>query len=210
MTRVELGCLPATVRLGDDVKATYSLIMDASDRLIDASEYETIPDIAYRRELVAGYVVAEPFPTVLHDRVRGRIERLLYAFASERELGEVFCDVGYLLAEKPDTVRGPDVSFVVKARLTGLDLRRWIRGAPDLAVEILSPSNRPAEIHAKVADYLAAGARLCWVVDPDRRRVAVYSEILFPKYLSADDVLDGGDVLPGFAVRVGSLFEKGV
>jgi Uma2 family endonuclease len=184
--------------------------MDVTDRLIDATEFETIPDIAYRHELVAGYVVAEPFPVPLHDRVRSRIERLLHAFATDRDLGEVFSDVGYLLAERPDTVRGPDVSFVAQSRIAGLDLRRWIRGAPDLAVEILSPSNRAGEIHAKIADYLAAGARLCWDVDPDRRRVAAYSEILFPKYLSADDILDGGDVLPGFQVKVGLLFEKGV
>ena len=92
-------------------------------------------------------------------------------------------------------------------RLEGLDESRYIPGAPDLAVEILSPSNRSAEIHAKVADYLAAGARLCWVVDPEQRRVAVYREILSPKYLAPADMLDGGDVLPGLEIKVGSLFE---
>lgn len=174
---------------------------------MDAAEFETIPDEGYRHELVAGYVVAEPFPTFLHDRVRGRVERLLYGFVTPRSLGEVFADVGYLLAERPDTVRGPDVSFVTKARLEDADERRWFRGAPDLAVEVLSPSNRPAQIHAKIADYLAAGTRTCWVVDPERRGVAVYSEILFPRYLSAGDILDGGDVLPGFQAEVAALFE---
>jgi Uma2 family endonuclease len=181
--------------------------VDATDRLIDAAEFQTIPDESYRQELVAGYVVSEPFPTMRHDRMRGRIERLLYAHVMEHGLGEIFCDLGYLLAERPDTVRGPDVSFVSKARLAGVDERRWFRGAPDLAVEILSPSNRPGEVHAKVADYLAAGARLCWVVDTERRRVAVYRQILFPTYLSVDDTLDGGDVLPGFSVRLSELFE---
>ena len=181
--------------------------MDATDRLIEAREFQQMPDDGYRHELVAGYVVSEPFPTLRHDRVRGRIERLLYAHVTEHALGEVFCDLGYLLAERPDTVRGPDVSFVARARLEGIDERRWFRGAPDLAVEILSPSNRPGEIHAKVADYLAAGARQCWVVDSERWRVAVYRQLLFPMHLSAVDVLDGGDVLPGFSIRVGALFE---
>ena len=181
--------------------------MDAPERLIDATEFETIPDEGYRHELVAGYVVSEPFPTLRHDRIRGRIERLLYAHVTKHALGEIFCDVGYLLAERPDTVRGPDVSFVSEARLQGIDERRWFRGAPDLAVEILSPSNRLGEIHAKIADYLAAGARLCWVVDSERRRVAVYRQILFPTHLSPGDLLDGGDVLPGFEVSVDSLFD---
>jgi len=181
--------------------------MDATDRLIDATEYASLADDGCRHALVAGYVVAEPFPTPLHDLVRGRIERMLHAFVAPRALGRVFGDVGYLLAEKPDTVRGPDVSFVAEARWKGLDLRRWIRGAPDLAVEVLSPSNRPAEIHAKIADYLAAGARLCWVVDCDRRRVSVYRKLLFPTHLSADDVLDGEDVIPEFSIQVEALFE---
>ncbi|HJQ97598.1 MAG TPA: Uma2 family endonuclease [Candidatus Polarisedimenticolaceae bacterium] len=182
--------------------------MDAPDRIIDAEEYATIPDVSCRHALVAGYVVAEPFPAPVHDLVRGRIERLLHAYVSDRGLGKVFCDVGYLLAEKPDTVRGPDVSFVAKARLTGIDLRRWLRGAPDLAIEVLSPSNRRGEVHAKIADYLAGGARVCWVIDPARRRVAVYRRLLFPTHLSADDVLDGGEVLPGFEVQVASLFDE--
>src|SRR5262245_14124016 len=99
--------------------------MDATDRLINAQDYEALPDNGSRHELVAGYVVAEPFPTLRHDRIRGRIERLLYAHVSAHALGEVFCDLGFLLAERPDTVRGPDVSFVAKARLEGVDERRW-------------------------------------------------------------------------------------
>ena len=181
--------------------------MDAPDRIIDATEYGTIPSISSRHSLVAGFVLSEPFLTPLHARIRGRVARLLRAFVEKSRSGGVFAGVGYLLAGKPDTVRGPDVSCVGRVRLEGLDESRYIPGAPDLAVEILSPSNRSAEIHAKVADYLAAGARLCWVVDPEQRRVAVYREILSPKYLAPADMLDGGDVLPGLEIKVGSLFE---
>jgi len=116
-------------------------------------------------------------------------------------------DIFETVGEQPDTVRGSDVSFVSKSRLEGLDLSRFLPGAPDLAVEVLSSSDWREEIHAKIADYLAAGARLCWVVDCDRRRVSVYRKLLFPTHLSADDVLDGEDVIPEFSIQVEALFE---
>ena len=78
-------------------------------------------------------------------------------------------EAGYVLARNPDTVRGPDLSFIARERLVGFDDSRFFEGAPDLAVEILSPSNRPGEVRAKAPEYLAAGARLVWVVDPSAR-----------------------------------------
>ena len=87
------------------------------------------------------------------------------------------------------------------------DRGRFFRGAPDLALEILSPSNRSGEFHAKVADYLAAGARLVWIVDPKRRMVTIRETLLAQRRLGARDVLDGGDVLPGFAIPVEEFFE---
>jgi len=105
-------------------------------------------------------------------------------------------------------VRGPDVAFVTRERWSAVtDRGRFFRGAPDLAVEILSLSNRAGEIHAKVADYLPAGARLVWIVDPKRRTVAIHETLLAPRRLGPRDVLDGGDLLPGFAIRVEAVFE---
>lgn len=187
--------------------AAYAYGMDATDRLIEAWEYAALPDDGHRHSLVGGCVVAEPVPSHRHDRVRRRLERLIEDFLAEHELGECFGEAGYLLAERPDTVRGPDISFISQSRLEGFNDAKFFRGSPDLAIEILSPSNRAGEIHGKIADYLAAGARLCWVVDPERRRVSVYSKLLFPIHLAWDDVLEGADVLPGFSVRVAALFD---
>jgi Uma2 family endonuclease len=117
-------------------------------------------------------------------------------------------DSGFILARKPDTVRGPDVAFVSKERFEqSRDTVKAFAGAPDLAVEVLSPSSTSAAMHAKVADYLAAGTRRVWVVDPEAQAVTVYASLLWPHRLSEAELVEGDDVVPGFRVRVGEIFE---
>lgn len=107
----------------------------------------------------------------------------------------------------PDTLRGPDVAFVSRERVEGVaDPRLAFEGPPDLAVEVLSPSDTPALVHAKVGDYLAAGARLVWVVDPERETVKVYRTLLSPRVLSGDASVEGEDVVPGFTAHVSDFF----
>ena len=79
--------------------------------------------------------------------------------------------------------------------------------APDLAVEVLSPSERASELEEKLDDYRAAGTPLIWVIDPDRRTVMIVSRAAPLRWIRAQDTLDGGDVLPGFQCRVAELFE---
>jgi Uma2 family endonuclease len=167
-----------------------------------------LADDRYRHELVAGVIVAEPFPTHRHDRTCRRLQRQLEAFIDAGNLGEVFGEAGYVLARDPDTVRGPDLSFVSRERLAGFDDARFFSGAPDLAVEILSPSNRRGAMHAKVADYLAAGARLVWVVDPVRKSVTTYRTLLAPLRLELHEGLGGEDVLPGLVIPLEAIFER--
>jgi Uma2 family endonuclease len=167
-----------------------------------------LADDRYRHELVAGVIVAEPFPTPRHDRVRRRLEHLLEDFVEARALGEVFGETGFVLARDPDTVRGPDLSFVSRERLSNFDDARFFSGAPDLAVEILSPSNRRGAMHAKVADYLAAGARTVWVVDPTRRSVTTYRTLLAPRRLEWNEALGGEDVLPGLVIPLEAIFGR--
>lgn len=168
----------------------------------------SLPDDGFRHELQAGLLLAEPRAFPLHAQVQARVITLLDAWVRSRGLGQVLGDAGFLLARNPDTVRGPDVSFVTGDRWDAVeDKSRFFPGAPDLAVEILSPSNRAGEIHAKVADYLAAGARLVWIVDPERRSVTIHETLLAPRRLGPRDVLDGGDVLPTLAIPVESIFE---
>jgi Uma2 family endonuclease len=100
------------------------------------------------------------------------------------------------------------VAFVCRQRFEESgDTVRAFAGAPDLAVEVLSPSNTPAGMHAKVADYLAAGARRVWVVDPEARTVTIYATLLWPRRLGEEAILDGEDVVPGFQARVREIFE---
>jgi Uma2 family endonuclease len=122
----------------------------------------------------------------------------------------VLVESGYVLGRGPDTVRGPDVSFVSATRLPPDQIpEQFIPGAPDLAVEILSPSSRWSEVEEEVADYLAGGTRLVWVVEARERRVMVRYPDRPPRTLTAGDVLDGEDVVPGFALALADLFGHG-
>jgi Uma2 family endonuclease len=167
-----------------------------------------LPDDEMRHELVAGLIVAEPLPFARHDRVRRRLETLLEEFVASPRLGEVFGEAGYLLARNPDTVRGPDLSFVRAERLVDFDDTRFFRGAPDLAVEILSPSNRAGQVRAKVADYLNAGCPLVWVIDPSKKFGTAYRSLDAPRRITADESLDGEDVLPGLSIPLASIFQE--
>ncbi len=182
--------------------------MPMSKHINTAADLANLPDDSYRHELVAGVIVAEPLPTHRHDRARWRVEQRLRDHVKAGGLGEIFGEAGYLLARDPDTVRGPDLSFVSRERLAGFNDKSFFSGAPDLAVEILSPSNRPGEMHAKVADYLAAGARLVWVVDSERKTVTTYTALLTPVRIEAPAILDGGDVLPGLEIPLDAIFER--
>lgn len=114
---------------------------------------------------------------------------------------------GYVLRRGPDTVRGPDVSFISAARLAPDQVPdQFIVVAPDLAIEVLSPGDRDAEIEERVSDYLAAGTRCVWIVDPRQRRVVVRDPGGEPLTLTVSDVLDGKDVVPGFRCGVGEVF----
>jgi Uma2 family endonuclease len=136
-----------------------------------------------------------------------RFPRILDTHVARQRLGAIFRNVGFVLARDPDTVRGPGLSFVARERLVGIDYSRFFEGAPDLAIEILSPSNRPYHVRAKVADDLAGGCRLVWVVNPERRSVTTYRILLAPRVLLADDELDSEDLLPGLRIKVGSILE---
>jgi Uma2 family endonuclease len=131
----------------------------------------------------------------------------LHAFAQRGRLGRTLINTAFVLARDPDTVRVPDLAFVSHARLPRGGLSDSIlHDAPDLAIEVLSPSNRAGEVRAKVADYLAANGRAVWVVDPRRRTVAVHVPAQGPRKLTEEDELEGGEVLPGFRLPVCDLF----
>ena len=200
-TRAESWTAPAPSR----IVLEWNRRLEASR--LTAYDLASLPDDERRHGLEEGWLVSEPLPSLRHDRVRRTLERILEAHVANHGLGEVFGEAGFVLARNPDTVRGPDLSFVARERLVGIDYGRFFDGAPDLAIEILSPSNRPGQVRAKVADYLAAGCHLVWVVDPEARTVTTYRSLLSPRVLRADDALDGIDLLPGLTIQVASIFE---
>lgn len=159
-----------------------------------------------RHELVRGAVIEVSFPKPRHALAESRIlfHLMLYARASN---AGIVLPTGYVVERRPDTVRGPDVAFISARRFAGeVHLDRFVEGAPDLAVEILSPTNRAGEVAQKVKEYLSAGAQLVWVVDTRRRTVTVYAPGYGPARVGEDGIVDGGDVLPGFAMPVAEIF----
>ena len=175
--------------------------------LLTIDEFERLPDDGWRCELVRGVVVREPPAGFEHGRLANRILYLLTAFAEEHGLGEVLAsETGSALFEEPPTVRAPDAAFVAESRVPSPAPPGFGRLAPDLAVEVVSPSNTMTQIHSKVLDYLNAGSRLVWVVDPAARSVAVYRSRKEIRLLSGADELDGEEVLPGFRLRLEDLF----
>lgn len=167
------------------------------------------PDELTRVELVRGELRVTPFPAPRHALVCSNLLLRLLPYVSQRSLGRVFPDgTGYHLVDLPHTVRGPDVSFVRAERLPVVwPNRGFFELAPDLAVEVLSPSETASRLEEKLDDYRAAGTPLLWVIDPDRRTVMVISGDAPVRWLRDDDVLDGSSVLPGLECRVAELFE---
>ena len=175
---------------------------------MSVEEFLQLPDEdPYRLELVRGQVVREPPTGALHGVVQVVLGAALHQYVSSHRLGRVMVETGYVLSRTEATVRGPDISFLARDRIqAGPWPLSLIEGAPDLAVEILSPSNRAGEVAEKVADYLAAGCRLVWVVDPIRRQVTVHEPGKQATSLLVSDALDGGPVLPGFRLPIEELF----
>lgn len=178
---------------------------DLDTRLLTVEEFERLPDDGWRMELVRGQVFREPPTGFDHGEVSANIVAVLLGFVRDRKLGRVVSsECGFVLFDQPPTVRAPDAAFVQESRLA-FDRKRFAPFAPDLAVEVLSPSNTVSEIHEKVLDYLEAGSRLVWVVDPDSRTVTVYRSRREIRLLTEADEIDGADVLPGFRRRVSDL-----
>lgn len=142
--------------------------------VLTADEFMQLPS-ANHCELVRGRIVALTPPGAEHGSVVARVVRLIGDHVDEYDLGDVSCgDTGYRIATDPDTVRGPDIGFVSRQRIpaSGLPRAYWDL-APELAVEVVSPGDRWTDVEAKTRDWLDAGTREVWLVDPTRREVRI-------------------------------------
>ena len=181
--------------------------MSEATRLITAEELEKFPDDDFRYELVAGRVVRMSPVGFRHGTTVVRLGALLMLHAQERRLGAVMTEVGFKLASNPDTVRAPDVAFVRRDRIPTPEPRGFWNGPPDLAVEVLSPDDRPEEVREKLAEYLMHDVPVVVLVDPDTRKINVLRPGTSELALATGDVLDLGDAVSGFRCNVRDLFE---
>ena len=168
-------------------------------------EYALLPPEAYG-DLVAGRLVREPRPRTWHSIIEMAVAYELDAWVRPRGLGLILPESGFLLRVDPPTVRGPDVAFVAAERIpAGGPPNEFWPGAPDLAVEVLSPTTRVLT-GQKVADYLETGSRIVWVVDPLHRAVVVHEPDRLERTLAHGEILDAEPLLPGFRLPVSRLF----
>ena len=175
--------------------------------LLTAEQFAALPLAGLRSELIQGEAYDAP-----HVRGSWRDhhapERHPGAYFLAQRLGKLYAaETGFLIARDPDTVRAPDIAFIAQARLSAPhSAPRWVPTIPDLVVEVVSSTDRPAEVSAKVAMWLAAGVRLVWVVRPEEHTIDVHQPHAPSTTLTATETLDGADVVPGFMTAVATIF----
>jgi Uma2 family endonuclease len=182
--------------------------MTTEARLVTAEDLLRLPDDGYRYELIEGELRRMPPAGHEHGYVAMRVGWRLARYVEEHDLGAVYAaETGFILARNPDTVRAPDVAFVSRERLQAAAAAPgYWPGPPDLAVEVASPSDTFSEVEGKAVEWLAAGARMVIVIDPHREHVAVYRGLTNIGILTKGAILDAGDIVPGWSVRVDDLF----
>jgi Uma2 family endonuclease len=160
--------------------------------------YLHLPD--RQTELVRGNLIVRELPGYRHGAVASEIARLIANHAHDHGLGIVVAaKTGFKLFANPDTVRAADAAFLSYDRAPAPPPVGYPSLAPDLVVEVLSPNDRAGEVQSKVSDWLNAGSRVVWVLDPGRRRGIIYRADGSVDLLEEPDALSGEDVLPGFS-----------
>jgi len=182
--------------------------MTTETKLTTAGNLLRLPDDGLRRELIHGAVKTMPPAGQQHGRIAQRIAALLWQHVSAQQLGEVdAAETGFKLASNPDHVRAPDAAFVRRERVVAVgEVEGFWPGAPDLAVEVVSPSDSFADVEEKVFDWLDAGSRAVIVVNPKKRSVTVYRSVRDVRVLNEDEPLSVEDVVPGWSVPLHRLF----
>jgi Uma2 family endonuclease len=163
-------------------------------------------------ELVRGEVRRMSPTGFEHGAICSRIGAVLWNFVEEHKLGIVFAaETGFVVETNPDSVLDADAAFVSAERLAGVkNVEKFVPFAPDLAIEVLSPSNTVREMEQKIDLYFGAGSRMVWIINPKRRTVSAYTSPFEVRILGERDALEGGDVLPGFRYELSALFAEPV
>jgi Uma2 family endonuclease len=184
--------------------------MSTTIQPVTADELFLMQDDGFRYDLVKGELRKMSPAGGEHGAIIMRLGGALAHYVEENELGEVFAaETGFKLASNPDTVLGPDLAFVSNEKIppTGIPVGYW-QGAPDLAVEVISPGNTRREIEEKIEEYLTTGVQLVWIITPKRRTVTVHRANVEPVTLKESDALNGEEILPGFKYEIAKLFTR--
>jgi Uma2 family endonuclease len=189
---------------------TETLTIETSEKKDWTDEaFMSLPEDGHRYEIVNGELVDMGNSGALHGYLCSLILTALMGYVLPKKLG-VILDSSTAFKLKSGNRRSPDISFFAKERLQGMTElpAGFLEGAPDLAVEVLSPGNTVEEIHDKLVEYFENGTRLVWVIHPNERYVLVYRSAQEPdRLLKSSDVLDGEEVIPGFLLPVADLFQ---
>jgi Uma2 family endonuclease len=174
---------------------------------VTAEELLLLPEDGFRYELIRGELVKMPPPGYEHGAIAARFTARLFLHVEEQDLGSVTTETGFLLSTDPDSVRAPDVAFVSKERVEQAgSVKGYWPGAPDLAVEVVSPNDSYTEVEEKSMDWLRAGSRMVLVLNPRHRTVSVCRTPHNIQLFSVEETLDLGDVVPWFSIAVKDVF----
>ena len=182
----------------------------AMPRLMTSDDLLAMPDDGMRRELVNGELAElTPPPGQVHGETQLKTGMVLYGFVEPRGLGRVSTETGYRIAANPDTVRAPDVAFVSARKIAENRPRErgYLPFAPDIAVEVASPSDTESDMRRRALMWLEAGSEQAWILYPNTLSARVYRSPLDVAELGPDDILDAAPVLDGFRVKVSELFQ---
>ncbi len=169
-------------------------------------ELEALPKDGYKRELLDGELIMSPVHAN-HGIICIRLAMLIGNFVQQHKLGEVFdSSTGFRLSE--DLLLSPDISFASKSRLKKILIApdKFLCGAPDLVIEVLSPSDRMTQINRKLDHYFEHGARLAWLINWPKEQVHIYTDDCIESLTRPNDVLTGGKILPGFKCKLNRIF----
>ena len=180
----------------------------ATTNLMTAEDLLALPDDGWRYELIRGVLHRMSPGGLEHSDIGSEVLTRLRVYVHERDLGLVVGpDAGFFFERDPDTVRIPDVAFIRAERLPPPDQRSGLSPVvPDLAVEVVSPNDRPGEVADKIAFYLAHGVPLVWAIYPRTRTVVAHRPGQEPRTFGVGDVLEADDIIPGFRLPVADIF----
>ena len=185
-----------------------STTLETGEKLYTAEDLLTMPK---GFELVRGKLVGGPTNQMannpLHARLSVRLGSILDRYSEGYEHIVVLSECGFIIGRNPDTLRAPDIAVVSKVRFEAAVAEQgYFKGAPDLAIEVLSPSNSSEDMDLKLFEYFDAGVQEVWTVGIRRRGIAVYRASGGPKFYRREDTLESGEILPGFVLPLVKLF----